>query len=33
VIPFLDRNHPLNCYLGKLRHRILRSRARELKKL
>lgn len=33
VIPFLHRNHPLNCYLGKLRHYITRMKAEELKKL
>ena len=33
VIPFLHRNHPLNCYLGKLRHYIMRRKAGELKKL
>lgn len=33
VITFLARNHPLNCYLGKLRHWILRKTASELKKL
>lgn len=24
VLPFLDRSHPLNIYLGKIRHRIIR---------
>ncbi len=33
AIPFLSRNHPLNCYLGKLRHWILRMKAEDLKKL
>ena len=33
VIPFLGRNHPFNCYLGRLRHYIMRRKAGELKKL
>lgn len=33
VIPLLNRNHPFNCYLGKLRHWILRRKAEDLKKL
>lgn len=32
VLPFLDRNHPLNAYLGKLRHRLKQQRVGELKK-
>ena len=32
VIGFLGRNHPLNKYLGKLRHRLKERRAGELKR-
>ncbi|MBN1884533.1 MAG: tetratricopeptide repeat protein [Candidatus Krumholzibacteriota bacterium] len=32
VLKFLPRNHPLNVYLGKLRHRISCWRSQELKK-
>jgi len=32
VIPFLDRNNPLNKYLGKVRHRLREKRAGGLKK-
>jgi hypothetical protein len=31
VIPFLGRNHPLNKYLGKLRHRLKEKQAGNLK--
>jgi tetratricopeptide (TPR) repeat protein len=33
VIPFLSRDNPLNCFLGKLRHRLLGYRLPGLKKL
>ena len=32
VIPFLGRNHPLNKYFGKLRHRLREKRTEGLKK-
>ncbi len=32
VVPFLGRNHPLNKYLGRLRHQLKEKRAGELKK-
>jgi Flp pilus assembly protein TadD len=33
VLPFLSRDHALNIYFGKLRHKLLMSRKRGLKKL
>lgn len=33
VLTFLDRDHPLNVFLGRIRYRIMISRKKELKKL
>lgn len=33
VIRFISRNHPLNIYLGKMRHRMIERRSKKLKKL
>ena len=32
VIPFLDRDHPLNRYFGRLRHKLMEQRTEGLKK-